>query len=305
VTAAIETSGITKVFRPLFRRGEIRAVEDISLRVEPGTTFGLLGPNGAGKTTFVKMLLAVVRPTSGSARILGRDVREAESRRPIGYLPENHRFPAYMTGASMLDFFGALSGMDRRDRKKRIPELLAAVKLEAWGGVRLRKYSKGMLQRLGLAQAMLHSPSLLVLDEPTDGVDPIGRREIRDILQRLEERGVTVFINSHLLAEVELLCRDVAILHRGRLALTGKVKDLTEGGGYRVSAVNVPELLVEELRRKASACAARDGLFEFQYATREAANEAVDALRAERCDIDAIARTVSTLEEVFVRTVSA
>jgi ABC-2 type transport system ATP-binding protein len=305
VTAAIETSGITKVFRPLFRRGEIRAVEDVSLRVEPGTTFGLLGPNGAGKTTFVKMLLAVVHPTSGSARILGRDVREAESRRPIGYLPENHRFPAYMTGAGMLDFFGALSGMGRHDRRKRIPELLASVGLERWGGVRLRKYSKGMLQRLGLAQAMLHSPSLLVLDEPTDGVDPIGRREIRDILQRLEERGVTVFINSHLLAEVELLCRDVAILHRGRLALTGKVKDLTEGGGYRVTAVNVPELLVEELRRKASACAARDGLFEFQYATREAANEAVDALRAERCDIEAVARTVSTLEEVFVRTVSA
>ena len=150
--------------------------------------------------------------------VFGRDSRESEARRPIGYLPENHRFPTYMTGQSMLDFYGALSGMDTAARRKRIPELLGMVGLADWGDVRLGKYSKGMLQRVGLAQALMHAPDLLILDEPTDGVDPIGRREIRAILNTLEQQGVTIFLNSHLLGEVELFCRDVAIIHRGRVA---------------------------------------------------------------------------------------
>ena len=187
-----------------------------------GTTFGLLGPNGAGKTTFVKMLLSSAHPTAGRATVFGRDSREPEARRCIGYLPENHRFPTYMTGAGMLDFYGALSGMDAASRRKRIPELLVTVGLETWGGVRLGKYSKGMLQRIGLAQALIHEPTLLILDEPSDGVDPIGRRQIRDILHALEQKGVTIFLNSHLLAEVELFCRDVAIIHRGKVALEGQ-----------------------------------------------------------------------------------
>src|SRR5215467_10291506 len=213
---AIETEGLVKIFRSRWLGKEVRAVDGISLRVEPGATFGLLGPNGAGKTTFVKMLLSCAHPTAGRAMVFGRDSREAEARRPIGYLPENHRFPTYMTGRSMLDFYGALSGMD--------------------SDVRLGKYSKGMLQRVGLAQALMHTPSLLILDEPSDGVDPIGRRQIRDILQALEQQGVTIFLNSHLLAEVELFCRGVAIIHCGRVALEGKVKDLTAGSGYRVQA---------------------------------------------------------------------
>ncbi|MEN6606839.1 MAG: ABC transporter ATP-binding protein [Bryobacteraceae bacterium] len=279
-------------------------MDDVSLRIARGTTFGLLGPNGAGKTTFVKMLLGVIRPTAGNAQILGVDARRDESRRSIGYLPENHRFPTYQTGRSMLDFFGALSGVDAGVRKRRIPELLEEVGLQNWAGVRLKKYSKGMLQRLGLAQALLNSPSLLVLDEPTDGVDPIGRRQIREILQRLEAAGVTIFINSHLLAEVELFCREVAILHKGRLALTGVVRDLIAGKGYRVTAENVPERLVEALSRNASATVSRDGLFEFQFPAREAANEAIDMLRAERCEVEAVLPTTSTLEDVFMRTVN-
>jgi ABC-2 type transport system ATP-binding protein len=303
---AIETLGLTKVYRSLWKRREVRAVDGVALRVERGTTFGLLGPNGAGKTTFVKLLLSCVRPTAGSAHLFGQDARLTEARRPVGYLPENHRFPAYMTGAGMLDFYAALSGMDRRMRKKRIPELLALVGLEErWSGVRLGKYSKGMLQRLGLAQALMHSPRLLVLDEPSDGVDPLGRRQIREILHRLEEQGVTIFINSHLLVEVELFCREVAILHRGRVALVGKVKELTAGKGYKLSVGQVPERLEGELRAKAAAVAVRDGMLELQFLSREEANQAIDLLRGERCEIESLAPTSSTLEEVFMRTVNA
>lgn len=300
---AIETEGLSKTFRSRWRSREFKAVQNVSLKVERGTTYGLLGPNGAGKTTFVKMLLSCAFPTSGTAKVFGRDSRIPGARKPIGYLPENHRFPTYMTGNGMLDFYGALSGMDGATRKKRINELMALVGLADWGNVRLGKYSKGMLQRVGLAQALMHSPSLLILDEPSDGVDPIGRRQIRDILQALEEKGVTIFLNSHLLVEVELFCRDVAIIHKGKLALEGKIKDLTAGSGYRVEADKVPERLVDDLRKQAIAVGAQNGFVEFLFASRDGANQAVDLLRAERCDIEAVARTKSTLEEVFVRTI--
>jgi ABC-2 type transport system ATP-binding protein len=300
---AIETFDLTKVYRSRWKRREVRAVDGISLKVPRGTIFGLLGPNGAGKTTFVKSLLSAVHPTKGSAMIFGRDAREPEARRPIGYLPENHRFPTYFTGNSMLDFYAALSGVDSAQRKKLIPELLALVGLEQWGGMRLSKYSKGMLQRVGLAQALIHSPTMLVLDEPTDGVDPVGRRQIRDILTRCEENGVTIFINSHLLVEVEMFCREVAILHKGKVALSGKMHDLTAGKGYRLSVAQAPEILVNELQSKATSMAARDGLVDFHFATRELVNEALDLVRAQHCEVEALVPTTSTLEEVFVRTV--
>src|SRR6267378_677733 len=301
---AIETESLVKIFRSRWSGKEVRAVDGISLNVERGSTFGLLGPNGAGKTTFVKLLLSCARPTAGRAMIFDRDSREPEARRPVGYLPENHRFPTYMTGYSMLDFYGALSGMDASALRKRIPELLATVGLAEWGAVRLGKYSKGMLQRVGLAQALMHAPSLLVLDEPTDGVDPIGRRQIRDILQGLEQQGVTIFLNSHLLAEVELFCRDVAIIHRGKVALEGRVKDLTAGSGYRVEAESVPERLQQELRAKAKSVAERNGNSEFLFGSRDEANQALDLLRAGGCAIETMARTSSTLEDVFVKTVN-
>lgn len=301
--SAIETSGLTKVYRSRWRRREIRAVDGISLTIPKGATFGFLGPNGAGKTTFVKMLLSAVHPTAGHARIFGLDAARAEARRPIGYLPENHRFPTYLTGRSMLDLYGALSGMNAAGRHKLIPELLARVGLAEWGDVRLGKYSKGMLQRVGLAQALIHSPSLLILDEPSDGVDPVGRKHIRDILTALEERGVTIFINSHLLVEVELFCREVAILHKGKVALRGTVKELTAGRGYRLTAAQVPDALQDTLRAKAASAASRNGLVDFQFVSREEVNSAVDLLRSERCEIESIIPTTSTLEDVFVKTV--
>ena len=301
---AIETTDLTKVYRSRWTGREVRALDGVSLQVPRGSIYGLLGPNGAGKTTFVKLLLSAVHPTEGQALIFGLNAREPEARRPIGYLPENHRFPTYFTGAGMLDFYAALSGVEGAQRKRLIPEMLALVGLEQWGDVRLGKYSKGMLQRVGLAQALIHSPSMLILDEPTDGVDPVGRRHMREVLTRFEEKGVTIFINSHLLVEVELFCREVAILDKGKVALSGKLNDLRAGKGYRLTiAKQAPETLLDELGAKATSAAARDGMVDFQFATRGQVNEAVDLVRSERCDIEALVPTTSTLEDVFVRTV--
>jgi ABC-2 type transport system ATP-binding protein len=299
---AIVASELTKVYRARFSGREVRAIDGVSLSVRRGATYGLLGPNGAGKTTFVKCLLSAVHPSGGSAFLFGRDARLPDARRAVGYLPENHRFPTYFTGAAMLDFYASLSGLDASRRRRRIPEMLSLVGLEPWGGVRISKYSKGMLQRLGLAQAIIHSPDLLILDEPSDGVDPVGRRHIREILRGLEEKGVTVFINSHLLAEVELFCTEVAILRKGKLVLTGAVRDLTAGKGYRLSAA-APERLVDELRSRGAAASTKNGFTDFHFATREQVNAAIDLLRSEKCEIESVIPTTSTLEDVFVKAV--
>jgi ABC-2 type transport system ATP-binding protein len=183
---AIETQGLTKIFRSRWRRREVRAVDGITLQVPRGTTYGLLGPNGAGKTTFVKLLLSAVHPTAGAARLFGHDARLAEARRPAGYLPENHRFPTYFTGAGMLDFYAALSGMERGPRRERIPELLELVGLDKWGGVRIGKYSKGMLQRLGLARRYALPPCCCSTNQ--GGWTPSAAR-IPGILHELELRA--------------------------------------------------------------------------------------------------------------------
>jgi ABC-2 type transport system ATP-binding protein len=301
---AIETEGLTKTFRS-FYKPPFTAVDGISLRVPRGITYGLLGPNGAGKTTFVKMLLSAVHPTSGRAKLYGIDAYQPRARKAIGYLPENHRFPTYFTGAGMLDFYASLSGMDAATRRKRIPELLELVGLgNQWADVKLRKYSKGMLQRVGLAQALIHKPDLLILDEPSDGVDPVGRRHIRDILEGLEKQGVTIFINSHLLIEVELFCREVAIIHKGKVALTGHVRDLTKGKGYRLCAPrDLPERLRTELVTFANSHEARDGIVEFHFPSRDETNRAIDLLRSQQVPVESVIPTTSTLEDVFIRTV--
>ncbi|HEX4165399.1 MAG TPA: ABC transporter ATP-binding protein [Bryobacteraceae bacterium] len=298
--SAIETEGLRKIYRSRFRGREIKAVNGLSLRVPVGVKYGLLGPNGAGKTTFVKMLLSAVRPSAGTAAIFGRDVRDPEARRPVGYLPENHRFPTYLTGQSMLDFYSALSGMAGSERRKRVPEMLALVGLEEWGDVRIRKYSKGMLQRLGLAQALMHRPRLLVLDEPTDGVDPVGRRDIRDILNRLTGQGVTVFINSHLLGEVESFCEYVAILRKGEIALEGKISALVSGRGYRIIASEVPTALIVELRTAATFVASSDRGIEFAAPTLQESNSIIDRIRAGGGLIQSVTASSSSLEEVFI-----
>ncbi len=298
---AIETSGLGKLYRTRFRGRETAAVSDLTLRVPVGVKFGLLGPNGAGKTTFVKMLLSAVNPTVGSASLFGREARDPEARRPVGYLPENHRFPTYFTGQGMLDFYAALSGLESGERKRRVAELLELVGLKDWGDVRIKKYSKGMLQRLGLAQALMHRPRLLILDEPTDGVDPVGRRHIRDILNGLTGTGVTVFINSHLLGEVESFCEYVAILHKGKLVLEGKISSLVAGRGYRVTATGLSEKAFTALRTLGAATVPSGDGVEAHVATREEANRVIDEVRAAGGLIESVAASSSSLEDVFIR----
>lgn len=302
---ALETKRLGKVYRSRFGGREIKAVSDLSLSVPVGSKFGLLGANGAGKTTFVKMVLSAVHPTSGTATIFGRDATQPEARRPVGYLPENHRFPTYLTGNGMLDLYGALSGLESTERRKKIPEYLDLVGLNGWGDVRIKKYSKGMLQRLGLAQALIHKPRLLILDEPTDGVDPVGRREIRDVLNRLTGTGVTVFLNSHLLTEVESFCEYVAILKRGQLALEGKISNLVAGTGYSIVASNLPDSVIDSFRQRGMIISHHDSGFAFQARSREESNLAIDQIRAAGGLIESMQASNISLEDVFIRTTRA
>jgi ABC-2 type transport system ATP-binding protein len=210
------------------RYGRIHALRGVNIQVRAGEIFGLLGPNGAGKTTLVKIMMTVIRPDEAHGTVLGRRLGHPKKLARIGYLPENHRFPAYLTGLQVLDYFAALAKVPRRDRRRRAPELLDRVGMTQWGDTRVSKYSKGMLQRLGMAQALMNDPDLVVLDEPTDGLDPLGRREVRLLLQDLRARGKTVFLNSHLLSELEMVCDRVAILVGGYVARQGTLSELTE-----------------------------------------------------------------------------
>jgi ABC-2 type transport system ATP-binding protein len=223
----------------------------------------------------------------------------------VGYLPENHRFPTYLSGTGMLDLYGALSGLESAERQKRIPEYLDLVGLNGWGDVRIKKYSKGMLQRLGLAQALIHKPRLLILDEPTDGVDPVGRREIREVLNRLTGTGVTVFLNSHLLSEVESFCEYVAILKKGQLALEGKISSLVAGIGYSIVASNLPEAAINGFRQSGVTISAHDLGFELQTRTREESNQVIDRIRAAGGMVEAMHASNISLEDVFIRTTKA
>lgn len=224
---AVDLTHVSKTYR-----GGVHALRGIEMRVKRGEVFGLLGPNGAGKSTLVKILMTVISPTRADGTVLGHDVGNKETLRRVGYLPEHHRFPEYLTGSQVLDFYAALSGVPRRQRKQRGAELLELVGMSDWGKKAVRGYSKGMRQRIGIAQALMNDPDLVVLDEPTDGVDPVGRRDIRLMLQRLRDEGRTVFLNSHLLSELEMVCDRVAILVQGRVTSQGTIGDLTDHRKY-------------------------------------------------------------------------
>ncbi len=223
--SVIETVELRKSY------GRFEALKGVSIRVEKGQIYGLLGQNGAGKTTLIKILLGIVRLTDGEASLLGAPAGAASARRRVGYLPEDHAFPGYHTGYSLMEFYGSLYGMAASERKKRIPETLELVGIAGRMHSKIKAYSKGMKQRLGIACAMMHDPDLIILDEPTDGVDPMGRREIREVMAQLKERGHTIFLNSHLLGEVELVCDRVAILQQGKLVREGTIAELTKTKG--------------------------------------------------------------------------
>jgi ABC-2 type transport system ATP-binding protein len=223
---AISIKNLSKVYRIPFRRERVVAVRHLSLDVEPGQVYGLLGPNGSGKSTTMKIVLGLVSPTAGSTEIFGRDSREVDSREEVGFLPENPYFYKFLTGEETLHYYGKLCGIKGAKLKERASELLALVGLEKARDRRLAGYSKGMLQRVGLAQALIQQPRLLVLDEPTAGVDPAGSREIRDLILDLKKRGITVLLCSHLLSQVQEICDRIGILHQGKLVREGKLDDL-------------------------------------------------------------------------------
>lgn len=309
--AVIEVRDLTKVYRSgLFGTKRLKALDGVSLTVRRGQIYGLLGPNGAGKTTLIKILLGICRKTAGQAYVLGQPAGSRSARQQIGYLPENHRIPRHLTGDTALEYYGALSGLAVSEVRRRRPALLEMVGLAGRGRERVSGYSKGMLQRLGLAQAIIHNPSLIVLDEPTDGVDPVGRKEIRDVLRNLAAGGTTIFLNSHLLQEIELICEDVAILTKGKVRRTGSVKQLTQGMG------DAPILL--QLEGHESAISKIIGAFphshlrkfteerfeaEFRVSGQLQLDEVIDQLRAARVSIYRVARRELTLEEAFLNIV--
>src|SRR5687768_1932267 len=223
---AVEIRDLVKDFKTSFRRQMLRAVDGVSIRIMPGEVYGLIGPNGSGKSTTMKALLGLVAPTSGTCSIFGKDSIKTDSRHDVGFLPENPYFYKHLTGVETLRFYGKLCGLSGKFLRDRIGELLALVDLEDARDRRVGGYSKGMLQRIGLAQALIQEPRLVILDEPTAGVDPVGSRAIRDLILKLRERGITVFLCSHLLEQVQEVCDQVGIIFKGKIVRSGRLEDL-------------------------------------------------------------------------------
>jgi len=248
------------------------------------------------------VLLGITRADSGTDEILGRRVGDVPTRKRIGYLPEGHRYPLHLTGAGVVRWFARLSGVPGPHIGPRVERLLERVGLSRWAGVRLRKYSKGMTQRLGLAVALAHEPELLFLDEPTDGVDPVGRADIRKILLEEQNRGTTIFINSHLLSEIERTCGRVAILSKGKILRAGTVGDLTDRGlSYRVEAGVVPGPILEGIRSAGTSVEATNGCLHLRVPSLEGLNTCLDTLRASGCLLRSVTPEKNTLEESFIR----
>ena len=239
---AVEISNLSKDYETGFwRKKKVRALDDLTLNVGGGQIFGFLGSNGAGKTTTIKILMGLLFPTSGAARILGKDISEVDMHRDIGYCPENPYFYDYLTARELMNYFGEIFGMDKTRRAARGEELLSMVGLDqkSWDR-QLRKFSKGMLQRVGIAQSLINDPKIVFLDEPMSGLDPVGRREIRELIAGLREQGKTVFMSTHILSDIEALCDEVAILRDGKLAATGKLDELLfKSGEERVFEINL------------------------------------------------------------------
>jgi ABC-2 type transport system ATP-binding protein len=250
---AIQTENLTKDFSIGFWRPRpYRALDALTMEVHPGETFGFLGPNGAGKTTTLKLLMQLIYPTSGRAEILGRPVGDVSVKRRLGYLPESPYFYDYLTAEELLNYFGSLFGFNAADRRKRVSALLDEVGIGGERKLQLRKFSKGMLQRVGIAQAILNDPEVVFLDEPMSGLDPLGRREVRNLILKLRDRGCTVFFSSHVLGDAEALCSRVAILAGGRLITAGSVKDMQAFNihGWELVVENVSAASLERHKQR-------------------------------------------------------
>jgi ABC-2 type transport system ATP-binding protein len=296
----VETRNLSKQY------GRIEALKGVTLTVRKGEIFGLLGQNGAGKTTMVKILLGITRATMGEASLLGEPVGTPRVRRHIGYLPEDHRFPDYHTGYSLLDFYGALLEVPAADRKRRIEENLDMVGLKNRMHYKVRTYSKGMKQRLGIAQALFHEPDVIFLDEPTDGVDPLGRKQIRDLLLSLKNEGRTIFLNSHLLGEVELICDRVIILHNGEILRQGAIEELTRQRGlFLLKVAEGQPFPRDDIVKAGYQVSRRDDFWEVALTDGQTIDPVVDLLRSRGLGLRHLEEKHHALEDIFIETVEA
>ncbi len=281
----------------------IHALRGVNIQVGRGEIFGLLGPNGAGKSTLVKIMMTVVRPTFALGTILGRPIGHRGKLARTGYLPEDHRFPGYLTGLRLLDHYAALGKVPRTKRKANAARLLERVGMSQWANTRIDKYSKGMLQRLGIAQALMNDPELVVLDEPTDGLDPVGRRDMRELLLELKRGGATVFLNSHLLSELEMVCDRVAILVDGLVARQGTLSELTEHTvEYRITVSGD----ATPLRNKLDALGASldGGIIKLSGHNAGKVNAVIDLLRGQNLLIESVQPHRFSLEDILVQTLA-
>jgi ABC-2 type transport system ATP-binding protein len=298
--AAIEILGLEKTYMIGFwRKRPKQVLRPLHLTVEEGEIFGFLGPNGAGKTTTLKMLMGLVFPTSGTARILGHDWTDPTIKAQIGFLPEQPYFYDHLTAHELLNYYGQLSGMQAKGRQRRVENTLQRVGLFDVKGLQLRKFSKGMLQRVGIAQAILHDPKLVFLDEPMSGLDPLGRREVRDLIEQLKHEGKTVFFSTHILSDAEALCDRVAILHRGELRGVGAVDSLTSVVQGKVEVIWQGMQVPASLKALGAEChVTGDRVRAVLPETQQDA--AIDALRRERIRLIAITPLRTSLEAYFV-----
>ncbi len=298
---AIDLHYVEKIYK-----GKVHALRGIEMKVHHGEIFGLLGPNGAGKTTLVKIMMTVVRPTKARGTVLGRPIGHKPTLARVGYLPEHHRFPQYLTGRQVLEFYAALAKVDRKTRRKRSSSLLDMVGMKDWGNKKIATYSKGMMQRVGLAQALMNDPDLIVLDEPTDGVDPVGRRDIRDVLVKLKAKGKTVFLNSHLLSELEMVCDRVAILVQGNVATQGTIDDLTADSQRYEIVIDggTPTWLNEFADLRAESGSSGRTVLILRGSDPNRVQPIIDRLRGANQTIHSIKPVRESLEDLFMRAVT-
>ncbi len=292
--AVIQIQDVVKTYR-----GDVEALRGVTLEVMDGEIFGLLGPNGAGKSTLVKILMTVIHATNVSGTMLGKPIGHHKTLEGVGYLPEHHRFPYYLTGKQVLHHYGLLSNVPRKVRHTRATSLLARLGLQGWENKKVSSYSKGMLQRLGIAQALINNPKLLVLDEPTDGIDPVGRREIRDLLAELKDEGKAVFLNSHLLSELEMVCDRVAIMVKGLVTMQGTIDSLTK------DSVRYEIVVKDALPDWASANCdeVRDNTMIVQCDNPDVIQPILDKLLSHNLTVISVKPVRENLEDLFMRAV--
>lgn len=298
----IETDNLTKIFKSsTFSKTGITALRNLSLKIEQGIIFGLLGPNGAGKTTLVKILLGMVHPTFGGVKVFNENVTNYRIRKKIGYLPEDHRFPDYMNANEIMNFFGMLSGLKKNDVNKVIRKNLELVDMYNYRDMKIKKYSKGMLQRLAFAQSFINNPELIILDEPTEGVDPIGRKVIRDIILELKKNGATILLNSHLLSEVELVCDKVAILNKGELIKEGVVEDLlSSADSFNIICSDMNDEVINHLLVHRKATIKNKNEFSIKIKDYSELNLIIDFLRKNQILIHSVSKDKLSLENIFI-----